>query len=261
MRLLLQVLALIGWLSLMAHAQSTDASVEGTVRDPSGAAVAGVTVTITNIRTNVAKTATTDEMGIYEIPTLQPSEYQITAESKGFKKQVVTGVVLQVNQVARMDITMQLGDVVESVTVEASALLVQTETGSVGQVIENRKIVDLPLNGRNFTQLATLTPGVLPSASMGTGRASSVYVSGSRATKTEFLLDGVSTTGPINGGTGVLPSVDALQEFKVQTSAFAAEFGRSPAVVNQDSAPSRTILISPAWRAQSRGACPARTPR
>ncbi|MCZ2080217.1 MAG: TonB-dependent receptor [Bryobacteraceae bacterium] len=214
------------------HAQSTDATILGVVRDPSGAVISGVEVIATNVRTNVAKRVFSNDSGNYEIPALPPSEYRLEAISKGFKKQVLTGIILQVNQAARFDIVMQLGDVVEAVTVEATALLIQTDTGAVGQVIDNRKIVDLPLNGRNFTQLATLTPGVTPSGAMGTGRAQSVFVSGSRATKTEFVLDGVSSTGPINGGTGILPSIDALEEFKVQTSAFAAEFGRSPALVN-----------------------------
>lgn len=192
----------------------------------------GVTVTATNVATNITKSVKTNETGSYDIPALRPGDYNITAETQGFKKQMITGVGLQVNQSARVDITMQLGEVAEQVTVEARALLVTTETGAMGQVIDNRRIVDLPLNGRNFTQLATLTPGVTSAGSMGTGRAQSVYVSGTRATKTEFVLDGISTNGPINGGTGVLPSVDALQEFKVQTSAFAAEFGRSPSLVN-----------------------------
>lgn len=213
-------------------AQSTDATIVGLVRDPSGASVAGVTVTATNVATNIAKAVKSNETGNYDIPALRPGEYSIIAETQGFKKQVITGIGLQVNQTARVDITLQLGEVAEQVTVEARALLVVTETGAMGQVIDNRRIVDLPLNGRNFTQLATLTPGVTGAGAMGTGRAQSVYVSGSRATKTEFILDGISANGPINGGTGVLPSVDALQEFKVQTSAFAAEFGRSPALVN-----------------------------
>lgn len=151
------------------HAQSTDATILGVVRDPSGAVISGVEVIATNVRTNVAKRVFSNDSGNYEIPALPPSEYRLEAISKGFKKQVLTGIILQVNQAARFDIVMQLGDVVEAVTVEATALLIQTDTGAVGQVIDNRKIVDLPLNGRNFTQLATLTPGVTPSGAMGTG--------------------------------------------------------------------------------------------
>lgn len=229
---LLLVLPALPLASGAVLAQSTDATLLGTVYDPSGTVLPGVTITVTNVRTNATWTVVTGDAGGYEVRALQPSGYTLAAELAGFKKQVLTGLVLQVNQAARVDVTLQLGDIVESVAVEAKAPLVQSTTGALGQVIDNRKIVELPLNGRNFTQLATLTPGVTASGPLGTGRASSVAVSGSRATKTEFLLDGVSTTGPINGGTGVLPSVDALQEFKVQTSAFAAEFGRSPGLVN-----------------------------
>jgi outer membrane receptor protein involved in Fe transport len=235
MRSAMRLLVCLGCLSFASaplSAQSTDATLLGTVHDPSGNFLPGVTITVTNVRTNATRTVVTSDAGTYEIRALQPSEYTLAAELSGFKKQVLTGLALQVNQAARVDVTLQLGDVVEAVTVEVKAPLVQAATGALGQVIDNRQIVELPLNGRNFTQLATLTPGVTASAPLGTGRASSVAVSGSRATKTEFLLDGVSATGPINGGTGVLPSVDALQEFKVQTSAFAAEFGRAPGIVN-----------------------------
>lgn len=223
----LLVLSAIG-----AFGQSTDATLLGLVHDPSGAAVPGVRITATDQRTNISKFAVTNETGNYELPALMPSEYTVTAEGASFKKQTIVGIVLQVNQRARVDIGMQLGEVTESITVQERGLMVETESGAIGTIVDNKSIVDLPLNGRNFTQLATLTPGVIPSDSLGTGRASSVFVSGSRNTKTEFLVDGISATGPINGGTGILPSIDALQEFKVQSSAFSAEFGRASAVIN-----------------------------
>src|SRR5688572_14654040 len=204
MRSAMRLLLCLGCLSFASgplSAQSTDATLLGTVHDPSGNILPGVTITVTNVRTNATRTVVTGDAGTYEIRALQPSEYTLAAELSGFKKQVLTGLALQVNQAARVDVTLQLGDVVEAVTVEVNAPLVQAATGALGQVIDNRQIVELPLNGRNFTQLATLTPGVTASAPLGTGRASSVAVSGSRATKTEFLLDGVSATGPINGGT------------------------------------------------------------
>jgi hypothetical protein len=227
-------MALVGFfLSVsLALAQTSEARLVGLTRDPSGAILQGVTVRATNTNTGFTRQVQTNAQGSYEIPALPPGEYSVEATLAGFKKSVVTGLVLQVNQQARADLTLELGNVVEEVTVAASAPLLATESGAVGQVIDNKKILELPLNGRNFTQLATLTPGVVASAPLGTGRASSLTVNGTRATKTEFLLDGVTTTGPINGGTGVLPSIEALEEFKVQTSAFSAEFGRSPAIVN-----------------------------
>ncbi|MFN9266680.1 MAG: TonB-dependent receptor domain-containing protein [Acidobacteriota bacterium] len=218
--------------SSLLSAQTSDARLVGLIRDPSGAVLLNVAVTASNIATGFTRSARTNNAGSFELPALPPGTYTVTAELSGFRKSTIKELTLQVNQQVRADLTLEVGSVVEEVTVTAAAPLLVTEAGSVGQVIDNKKIVELPLNGRNFTQLATLTPGVIASAALGTGRASSLVVNGTRPTKTEFLLDGVSTTGPINGGTGVLPSIEALQEFKVQTSAFSAEFGRSSAIVN-----------------------------
>ena len=218
--------------AFLLPAQTSDARIVGLIRDSSGAVLFNVAVTATNSATGLSRAVRTNNSGSFELPALPPGAYSVSAELAGFRKSTLKDLVLQVNQQVRADLVLEVGNVVEEVTVTATAPLLVTEAGSVGPVIDNKKIMELPLNGRTFTQLATLTPGVLASASLGTGRASSLIVNGTRPTKTEFLLDGVSTTGPINGGTGVLPSIEALQEFKVQTSAFSAEFGRSSAIVN-----------------------------
>src|SRR5262249_14105875 len=152
----------------------------------------------------------------------------------GFKQQVSSGVTLQVNQAARLDISLSVGDVAEQVTVSEEAPLLETESSARGAVIDGRKIVGLPLNGRDYNQLATLSPGVLPS----TPRLQSIdfkgafNVNGNRAFQNAFQLDGVDNTSYSNSFRGgnmqvVQPSVDALQEFKIQTNAYSAEFGRS----------------------------------
>ena len=212
----------------------------GTVKDPSGAIVPRATVTVTNIRTNISVKTETDDAGFYIIPSLRPGEYSVTAESAGFSKIVRTGVTLQVAQVARIDVTLQPGAVSETVEVVGATSLLDTETSSRGLVIDQKKIVELPLNGRDYNQLALLSPGVLP----GTPRLASVNfkgvlnVNGNRTFNNVFLLDGVDNISYSNSFRGenvqlVQPSIEALQEFKIQTNAYSAEYGRSSgAVVN-----------------------------
>ncbi|MDQ3214405.1 MAG: carboxypeptidase-like regulatory domain-containing protein, partial [Acidobacteriota bacterium] len=225
---------------LTATAQQDTATLTGTVKDPSGATVARATVIVTNIGTNISVKTETDETGFYTAPSLRAGEYSVTAESAGFSKVVRTGVTLQVAQVARIDVTLQPGAVSETVEVVGATSLLDTETSSRGLVIDQKKIVELPLNGRDYNQLALLSPGVLP----GTPRLSSVNfkgvlnVNGNRTFNNVFLLDGVDNISYSNSFRGenvqlVQPSIEALQEFKIQTNAYSAEYGRSSgAVVN-----------------------------
>jgi hypothetical protein len=225
---------------LSASAQQDTATMTGTVKDPSGATVPRATVTVTNIGTNISVTTETDEMGFYTAASLRAGEYSVTAESAGFSKVVRTGVTLQVAQVARIDVTLHPGAVSETVEVVGATSLLDTETSSRGLVIDQKKIVELPLNGRDYNQLALLSPGVLP----GTPRLSSVNfkgvlnVNGNRTFNNVFLLDGVDNISYSNSFRGenvqlVQPSIEALQEFKIQTNAYSAEYGRSSgAVVN-----------------------------
>ncbi len=236
----LLVLLLACTFPLTAFAQQETASMTGTVRDPSGAIVPRATVTVTNVQTNISLKAETDETGSYLVPSLRPGDYSVTAESGGFSKIVRTGVTLQVAQVARIDLTLQPGAVSETVEVVGATSLLDTETSSRGLVIDQKKIVELPLNGRDYNQLALLSPGVLP----GTPRLASVNfkgvlnVNGNRTFNNVFLLDGVDNISYSNSFRGenvqlVQPSIEALQEFKIQTNAYSAEYGRSSgAVVN-----------------------------
>jgi hypothetical protein len=223
-----------------AFAQQETATITGSVRDESGAIVPKATITVTNIQTNISIKTETDDAGFYVIPSLRPGQYSVAAETTGFPKIVRTGVTLQVAQVARIDLTLQAGRLTETVEVVGATPLLDTQTSSRGLVIDEKQIVELPLNGRDYNQLALLSPGVLP----GTPRLASVNfkgvlnVNGNRTFNNVFLLDGVDNISYSNSFRGenvqlVQPSIEALQEFKIQTNAYSAEFGRSSgAVVN-----------------------------
>ena len=225
---------------LAAAAQQETATITGIVKDQSGAIVPKATVTVTNTQTNISVKTEADDSGFYIIPSLRPGEYSVTVESPGFSKVVRSGVTLQIAQVARIDLTLQTGQLTESVEVVAATPLLDTQTSSRGLVIDEKKIVELPLNGRDYNQLALLSPGVLP----GTPRLASVNfkgvlnVNGNRTFNNVFLLDGVDNISYSNSFRGenvqlVQPSIEALQEFKIQTNAYSAEYGRSSgAVVN-----------------------------
>jgi Carboxypeptidase regulatory-like domain len=219
-----------------AFAQST-ALIEGTVRDSSGALVGGAAVTARNEDSGFTRTATTTAQGRYEFVAVPIGRYTVTASRSGFGPSEVPNIVLQVEQQALVDITLSPGNVGQTVTVSSAPSLIQTEVSSVGQVIDNKKIVDLPLNGRDFTQLVSLTPGALtsntpggPSAGGNTG-FTTVAVSGGQSEKTEFLLDGISNQEQLYNGVQFSPSVDFLQEFRVLSNAFSAEYGRGSAIV------------------------------
>ena len=225
---------------IATFAQQDTATITGEVKDASGALVPSAAITVTNIGTNITVTTTTNDEGTYTVTSLRPGDYTVTVEKTGFSKTLRSGVNLQVNQFARIDVTLQAGQVSETIEVASGAPLLETETSSRGSVIDQKKIVELPLNGRDYNQLALLSPGVFP----GTPRLASVNfkgvlnVNGNRTFNNVFLLDGVDNISYSNSFRGenvqlVQPSIDALQEFKIQTNAYSAEFGRSSgAVVN-----------------------------
>jgi hypothetical protein len=224
-------------------AQQTTATVLGTVTDSSGAAVPGVAIQASSLATNVNREALTDSSGSYSLPNLPPGAYRISATKTGFQASRVENVTLQVEQVARVDIKLQVGSITETVNVDASVALLQTETSSVGTVIDAGKIVDLPLNGRNFIQLAQLIPGVQAgtpgSITVRRGRGSvgqtdaaygstAASANGSRDTANRFYIDGIEVMDYDAMTYSFSPSVDSLAEFKVQTSTYSAEYGGAP---------------------------------
>jgi outer membrane receptor protein involved in Fe transport len=241
--LILCVVILLGSLGIAAQ---TLGELSGEVRDPSGASVPGVRVTLTNQATNATRETMTNETGLYTFPAVQPGVYTLRAEKEGFRAFVRSAIEIQVQLSARVDVDLQVGAVTESVEVRAEGALLQTENATVGTVIENKRIVELPLNGRNALQLVSLAPNVsfgFPSAGQADARqggirsAQSVAVAGHRAQFNRFSLDGVENTDPNFNTIVVMPSVDALQEFKVQTGIYPAEFGRAATQINMSTKP------------------------
>ncbi len=213
----------------------------GEVKDPSGAAVNGAKVTVRNIATNGIRDVTTNQDGIYVIPALVPGLYDVKAELSGFKSATRTSVELQVQQTARVDFTLEVGQVSEVVEVSGNAQLLTTENATVGTVVEQKRITDLPLNGRNFLSLVALSPNVtygFNQAAQAAGRQGgtrsqiTMSVSGARSAWSNYTLDGITNTDINFNLYIVLPSVEALQEFKVQTGIFPAEFGRGAGQIN-----------------------------
>ncbi|PYV08820.1 MAG: hypothetical protein DMG07_24670, partial [Acidobacteria bacterium] len=143
-----------------ARAQVTTATLTGIVKDGTGAILPGVKVAVTHVETNLSREVYTNDAGIYRAPALNPGTYRVEAELPGFKKAVVTGIVLQVNQQSRLDLTLEIGQLTETVLVEGTASIVDTESPMIGGVLEQMRIVGLPLNGRNFMELTTLTAGI-----------------------------------------------------------------------------------------------------
>jgi len=216
-------------------AQMTTGTILGTVSDPSGAAMPGTRVTITNLGTKISQTVQTDTGGSYVVPTLIPGTYEVTAEKEGFKRTTQTGITLQVDQKARVDLTLQLGAVTQSIEVSAEAPLVKTESSEQSQVITSQQIVGLPLNVRNFAQLVSLNTGAVPNPG-GLGGyisgdnpqgISDTNVNGIQADANNWQIDGITDNEAFFSILSVNPSIDAIQEFKVSTSDYAAEFGRA----------------------------------
>jgi hypothetical protein len=220
--------------------QTTTGIIVGLVTDSSGAVVPNAQVTITNIETHVSQPALTGSGGFYQSPNLPPGTYDISVEAKGFKRTTATAVPLQINQTARVDVTMELGKVTEQVQVTAAAPLLQTQTSSTGEVIGHHSIVDLPLNGRNYLDLSKLTPGVSdvngpPGGSeipAKVGAAWALTINGGRPENSDYLLDGTSARNHFVGTGNMLPSLDAIEEFKIKTNSSSAEFGFSVATVD-----------------------------
>ena len=223
-------LLLLGFTST-AFAQDITARIDGQVTDPNGAIVTQATVTLTNTQTGEVRTAQSDDNGSYTFTLIQPGTYDLSVKAGGFKEYLSKGLQLSVNDRKTINIPLETGAVTESVTVTTEAPLIQT-TPTVGDVVENRRVVELPLNNRNFMQLLTLVPGVTSSGTseIGIGLTNVVdfSVNGTRRNSINFLVDGVSNTDVGSGITLLtIPTVDSIQEFRVITSVPGAEFGKS----------------------------------
>lgn len=203
-------------------AQGYKARIVGQVTDQSGNSVAGARVTATNVDTNITTSTESDEGGNYVIAQLVPGRYRVQAAATNFKTVVRSEIALQVDQSVRVDIQLEVGTLTEQVIIEDQAPVINTETPTLGEVISNQEILDIPLNGRNYLDLALLSPGVVPAAA----GANPFNVNGSRGDHVNFLIDGISNVNRRGNNTIATPSIDAIQEFKIVTNSFSAEYGR-----------------------------------
>ena len=216
-----------------------NASLTGTVKDPKDAAIGGVNLSLTNNETGVALTTRSDAAGDYEFSFAKPGSYTLRAEQGGFKTFVQGNLTLAVAERTRVDPVMQIGDASTLLTVEGSVTGVQTESSTLGEVVTNRKIVEIPLNGRFFLDIALLTQGtVAPSTNNRTFLAvpsgigiSGINASGTREDSTNYLFDGMNLSDMAQNQITFQPNIDMIQEFKVQTNSFSADFGRNAGIV------------------------------
>src|ERR1051325_10667533 len=244
------LLALLLCLFVSVSAQSATATLSGTIEDEHGGVIPGVTVTLTNKDTQLAREATTSEQGYFVIPLLPPGNYTLRAQAQGFAPVQFPNIVLNVGDSKALQIQLKAGDVNAQVTIDSDRETVRTD-GGVGTVVERQFVANMPLNGRSLQALIQLAPGVVLAPATGNSATGSAQfsVSGQRTTSNYWMVDGVSANTGIEatstgfpgasgsgqapgttalGGTSSLVSLDALQEFRIETSTFAAEFGRTP---------------------------------
>src|SRR2546427_3178451 len=217
-----------------SYGQIVTATLSGTITDPTGAAIPEASVTATKVATGAATKATTDGAGNYSLPSLPPGIYKLTVEKTGFKATVLSGIQLLVNQQAVVNAQLQVGQVTTAIEVSSAAPLVETTTASVGTVISEREVVNLPLNLRRFGALAVLVPGTTTDNG---GFASNAQTSpfsettytanGARSSSNNILIDGADSKSLSFGGFALQPPPDAVQEFKIQTNIYSAAFGKT----------------------------------
>ncbi|MBL8176621.1 MAG: TonB-dependent receptor [Bryobacterales bacterium] len=217
-------------------AQVESARLTGVITDPTGAVVTGAKISFLHVATGTSGSVQSNAEGRYFSLPLRTGEYRVEVQADGFKRTVRSGVVLEIQQTAQLDLSLELGVTAETVDVTADAPLLATTEASQGQVINNKRIVDMPLNGRNYVQLALLSVGAVESTS--NSRFTTFSAAGQRSVQNNFMLDGIDNNNVQLAAQGrqaesVQPSVDAIQEFKISTNSFSAEYGRSTgAVVN-----------------------------
>ena len=216
-----------------------NASLAGTVTDQQGGAIPNASVTLTSAETGVSQSINADGSGNFEFPSVRPATYSIKVAAKGFQTYTQTGIVLAVDERRRVDVVMQIGEATTIINVEAQTATVSTESATLGSVVENKKIVEIPLNGRFFLDLALLQTGtVVPSTNNRTFLAapsgigiSGINASGTREDSTNYVIDGQNLSDMVQNQITFQPNIDMIQEFKVQTNAFSAEYGRNAGIV------------------------------
>ena len=215
--------------AVTAAGQNTYGTVVGRVTDAQNAVIPAASVTATNQDTNIARAVQTGATGDYSVLNLLPGTYDVTVELDGFKTALIEGIALRVNESVRVDVVLEIGEVVETIEVSSTvAPLLETTRSTLGTVVTNEKVVELPLNGRDMTQLTLLLPGASPGASAGGFfiiGGQTVAVTGNRSDQNNYTLDGVNNNETFFKHYGIRPSLDAIQEFTVQTNITSAEFG------------------------------------
>jgi len=223
----------------VAFAQTATGAIQGTISDPSGASIAGAHITLTEEQTNQKRSETTDASGFYQFRALPPGAYRIEVEQSGFAKETVSNIPLQVAEIRTMNLSLKTGTLEQTVTVASQAEMLQVADSGLSQVIDQTRVQDLPLNGRNMLQLTSLAAGALVSAKASATERQAYYgpgfsVGGQRDNANTVLVDGIEISGmELNNYPLAIPSLDAVQEFRVQTSNYSAEFGgNSGAAIN-----------------------------
>lgn len=216
---------------LSLSGQTITGTFTGTVSDATGAVIPNVKITATNTGTNLPASATTNRYGVYNLLFLPVGSYNIVAESAGFKKAQTGPFSLETNQIARVDLKLEIGDASQSVTVDATSVALQTESTQTGGTLDSTKLTSLPLNGRNFASLTLLVPGAITTNPQGIATSqrfqSRPFVNGNREQTNNFMLDGVDVNDSMDNRIGYQPSVDALEEVKVLTGNIGADYGNA----------------------------------
>lgn len=225
-----------------SHAQTTSGTVVGMVKDQSGAVIPGAAVVVTNVGTNIAHSVLTSAEGNFTVVNLIPGEYRVSVQMTGFRKAITETLILLVNQTLRADVTLEPGAVETQVEVTASGTLIETDSSTIAKVVENKQIVDLPLSSRNFMNLTVLTPGTVTdnggsvSSEQRSYRSAlsggAVWVGGGRGASNGYMIDGVENNDPGFQTPAITPPIDAIQEFKLMSKNYGAEFGGSASQIN-----------------------------
>src|SRR5580704_15716679 len=219
--------------SLNLAAQQITGSIRGTVLDPSGAIVQAATITAKQVETGLTRTVVADRQGEYLFVELPIGHYQVEVQARGFETYLQQGISLDVNETATVNVHLKVGSESQEVKVNANADLVQSTVSSLGQTVMEREILDLPLDGRNFSQLGLLQPGVVPLTpglleAGGPARQGQAYaVDGQRPESNNFLIDGADNVNAVDAGFVLKPPIDAIAEFRILTHNANAEFGRN----------------------------------
>src|ERR1041385_876785 len=250
---MLKGLCVFALFSALMFGQSDTASLSGTVTDPSGAAVSGAKVSLRNLSTGSRRLTVSDVQGAYHFSLLVPGPYEIVIDSSGFTQHKDDQIALQVAQSGHLDIQLQIGQTAETIEVKTAISPLTTDTVAQGTVISQEKIVSLPLNGRQFLQLALLVPGANPGGrsvqqnQFRQGIMAGLSIAGGRTNNTNFLLDGATNIDPDYSTLNYEPNLDTIQEFRVQTAMFGAEYGRAGGQVNVATKSGTNQIHGTAW--------------